>query len=565
MVRIALLALVGTLALGVFAATASATATQRWASPTSTRTSGSCSSSAPCTFTWAIMGAAAGDEVIVQPGQYTISSQVKPSVAVNIHGQDGQPMPNIVEVAPMLKDGIDLGAGSSIRHMRIESTVPDRDALDLHGALGEDLVLVMSAPASGTAGHPPAAADLVSSVPYTVLRDTVAYATGAGAVAVLAKAAKNGTALDGTRMVNVTAVATGAGSRGVLVTMAGGSVEARNTIARGTVGDVTATVSGLTNLSYSNFRPAYSTGYVDGGGNQSADPLFADAASGDFHQLAGSPTVDAGAASPLSGADDPDGTIRPLGAAPDMGAFELVPSGVGGGGTTTTPPLPGQQPPAPTAEPGATAAGAGTGTDGTPGARAAAPVPELGAAVVMEPIHGTVSVLAPGASKPEPLVDGARVPVGSVIDATHGTVDMTAVRDRAGTTQSGRFWGGAFVVEQRRSGDLTTEIKLRGGSRSGCSRQSVLRAAAVAGSTERRRRRRVVRQLWGNDNHGRFSTHGANAVATVRGTTWLTQDRCNGTLVRVRKGRVDVADLVRHRTVKVTAGHAYFARARRAR
>ena len=71
-----------------------------------------------------------------------------------------------------------------------------------------------------------------------------------------------------------------------------------------------------------------------------------------------------------------------------------------------------------------------------------------------------------------------------------------------------------------------------------------------------------VRQLWGKDTNGRFVTRGRNAVATVRGTAWLTRDTCAGTLVQVTKGVVSVHDLVRKRTVLVRAGHRYLARAR---
>jgi hypothetical protein len=49
----------------------------------------------------------------------------------------------------------------------------------------------------------------------------------------------------------------------------------------------------------------------------------------------------------------------------------------------------------------------------------------------------------------------------------------------------------------------------------------------------------------------------------VRGTIWLTQDRCDGTLTTVRRGTVSVRDFKRRRTVSVKAGHSYLARAAR--
>ncbi len=62
----------------------------------------------------------------------------------------------------------------------------------------------------------------------------------------------------------------------------------------------------------------------DMGGNQLAPVLLADLAGGDFHQLSGSPTVDAGVADAQLDAFDLDLNPRTLGAAPDMGADELT-------------------------------------------------------------------------------------------------------------------------------------------------------------------------------------------------------------------------------------------------
>jgi hypothetical protein len=47
----------------------------------------------------------------------------------------------------------------------------------------------------------------------------------------------------------------------------------------------------------------------------------------------------------------------------------------------------------------------------------------------------------------------------------------------------------------------------------------------------------------------------------VRGTRWLTVDRCDGTLTVVRSGTVAVRDFTRDRTVLVDAGERYLARA----
>ena len=42
------------------------------------------------------------------------------------------------------------------------------------------------------------------------------------------------------------------------------------------------------------------------------------------------------------------------------------------------------------------------------------------------------------------------------------------------------------------------------------------------------------------------------------GTKWLTEDFCDGTLVRVSRGVVAVENLATHATVTVRAGHSVF-------
>ena len=67
-----------------------------------------------------------------------------------------------------------------------------------------------------------------------------------------------------------------------------------------------------------------------------------------------------------------------------------------------------------------------------------------------------------------------------------------------------------------------------------------------------------VRRLWGRGK-GRFRTKGRYSAGTVRGTFWVTIDRCDGTVTRVRTGVVDVFDFVLHKHIKVHAGQQYLA------
>ena len=86
------------------------------------------------------------------------------------------------------------------------------------------------------------------------------------------------------------------------------------------------------------------------------------------------------------------------------------------------------------------------------------------------------------------------------------------------------------------------------------------RALARAAHAAKRLPHKVVRLLWASGPGG-FKTVGRYAAATVRGTVWLTEDFCDGTLVQVERGVVSVSDLVTRRTTQVTSGHSFFAAA----
>jgi len=117
------------------------------------------------------------------------------------------------------------------------------------------------------------------------------------------------------------------------------------------------------------------------------------------------------------------------------------------------------------------------------------------------------------------------------------------------TAQTQRLaYQGVFVITQTGGSKPVTQLALAGKLR--CPRGKASQSA-----------RKRVRRLWG-DGAGRFRTKGRTAAATVRGTIWLTEDRCNGTLVRVRRGSVSVRDLVKRKTVIVKRGKSYFARAK---
>jgi hypothetical protein len=176
------------------------------------------------------------------------------------------------------------------------------------------------------------------------------------------------------------------------------------------------------------------------------------------------------------------------------------------------------------------------------------PAPVEGRTFAAQPVSGTVLAQRPGASTFEPLPAGASLPVGTIVDARRGVVRITAIRD--GKVFSADFYEGVFKLTQLAKKGATTDLTLVGGSFRSC--PSGLRASA----------KKSVRHLWGS-GAGPFRTVGRFSSATVRGTTWLTDDQCTGTLTKVTAGSVAVRDFVKKQTVVVRKGKSYFAAARR--
>jgi uncharacterized repeat protein (TIGR01451 family) len=188
--------------------------------------------------------------------------------------------------------------------------------------------------------------------------------------------------------------------------------------------------------------------------------------------------------------------------------------------------------------------------------------PVFGEAVVPVVVSGFVCVQLPTSDE---CVDAAtvdQIPVGSTVDATRGRVGLT-VETAAGTEEKAELYEGQFHVLQSAS---VTEFRLAGGDFSVCTAQPAKAKAKKAtkkrkpAALEQTKPRRPVRRLWG-DGEGSFRTSSRYGSATVRGTVWLTEDYCNGTLFRVQRGSVTVLDLLKNRTVVVAAGKSYFAAA----
>ena len=226
------------------------------------------------------------------------------------------------------------------------------------------------------------------------------------------------------------------------------------------------------------------------------------------------------------------------------------------GSTPPATPPSGQSPPVTGATTGTTATTTTSPSPASPLPAPSPPPPVVGQSADVGTVSGTVRVKLPGATSFVTLSAVSSLPVGTTIDATHGRVKVTTAGPHGGT-QTAEFFEGEFVLSQNHAG--LVQAALAGGNFSGCP-SARERSQLARTSSSHASAKHVVRKLWTNA-HGSFSTKGNYAAATVRGTEWLTEDLCEGTLIRVTRDKVVVTNLVNHRHVAVTAGHRYVAKA----
>jgi hypothetical protein len=177
------------------------------------------------------------------------------------------------------------------------------------------------------------------------------------------------------------------------------------------------------------------------------------------------------------------------------------------------------------------------------------PVPGVRAGA--RPVRGRVLVKLPGTNTFVQLTGATEIPIGAEVDTRAGAVQLTS----GGGGGTATFFDGLFTITQARAARAVMTLNLKGGNFAVCRRRG-----SSAQSVDAVRPKRPVRRLWGS-GRGRFTTRARYSSATVRGTRWLVQDRCDGTLTRVTQGRVLVRDFVRRRNRIVRAGQTYLARA----
>ncbi len=146
---------------------------------------------------------------------------------------------------------------------------------------------------------------------------------------------------------------------------------------------------------------------------------------------------------------------------------------------------------------------------------------------------------------------GGPIPYGSKLDVTHGTLTLTT--DTGTVTVFGKGVFAAFLLLRGTdNGKPIVELRLTAGNFNACKRK-------LAAASATKPPPKVIRQLWAKAK-GHFRTRGRYASATVRGTVWLTADRCDGTLTHVNQGTVQVSDFTLKKKLLVHAGTSHLAK-----
>jgi hypothetical protein len=327
------------LALGAPAALAA----NRYASPDGT-SEAPCTEAIPCDIATAINGAGAGDNVTLNPGTYGSATPLTTVLsdhgkAMSIHGITGEPRPVIDTTAEF---GIELDAGSILGNLEVDDTSTQTGAAAIWAegtaATISDVVGIDTSPRG------------IACYPDGTLTDSLCWASGAEGVAATPLIISSVSAT----LRNDTLIASGTGGDAVEVNGESNTtmtVSLSNTIARGAGDDifVDSNPSDTTGtVTVSAYNSNFSTVKNGGGGgtfnvpssttngNQGAEPVFADPATGNFHELATSPTIAAGGDSAADGSTDLDGNPREVGGHTDIGAYEFIPSPLCSPGSAST-------------------------------------------------------------------------------------------------------------------------------------------------------------------------------------------------------------------------------------
>jgi hypothetical protein len=136
------------------------------------------------------------------------------------------------------------------------------------------------------------------------------------------------------------------------------------------------------------------------------------------------------------------------------------------------------------------------------------------------------------------LKGAVQLRVGATIDTRNGKIELIT----EGSIRDAFFFDGVFQVLQDQGADAETVLKLIG----------ALEHCDTASHDSP-----GGRQLWG-DGEGEHRTQGTLGSASVRGTKWLLQDRCNGTTyARVVDGTIELTNEKTGKTITLEAGESH--------
>jgi hypothetical protein len=267
--------------------------------------------------------ATGGDAIVMAPGAPYTPGAALTVYARDIGGQPGMPPPVIQGASG--NNVISLNTTGATIHDVVIQAATGGEALSLGFNTAERVAAFSN--------------DFVAcNVTGATLRDTLCVSSthdGIDAPSTGTTILKNVTAINVSGGVGLGAIANFAGVASALV--------GTNVIASGGDGDVQATVNTgasatvtLANSNYGTVVPGFngsgSVTQIGTNGNQTAAPLFVNAAGNDFREAGGSPTIDAGLAASDLGSFDLDSKPRSqpscLGgpSIPDIGAYEFAPS-----------------------------------------------------------------------------------------------------------------------------------------------------------------------------------------------------------------------------------------------
>ena len=105
----------------------------RYTNPAATATSGLCTAAMPCRIDYAINGSSDGDEVIVGPGIYTISTPLD-APAIDLHGVTGQAAPELAGTSNLGGDVLTFERGGTVRHLQLRGAWPAAPWRSMAGA-----------------------------------------------------------------------------------------------------------------------------------------------------------------------------------------------------------------------------------------------------------------------------------------------------------------------------------------------------------------------------------------------------------------------------------------------